>query len=321
MLGEKLRSIGAVARLTGVPVKTIRYYSDIGLLPPAEVTEAGYRLYGEEEVWRLGLIRTLRHLDFPLESIRALLSGENTVEEAISLQREAVEGRIRHLERIRALLESAAAGGPEGSLEHLHDIGEALAVEAEERTLFLAERLREAVAGDDAPEDWREEFLRRVSFRMPEELSPEQAAAWVELVVLVKDPGFVAASRRHTTGLWEALRERGIEAAWWHERHAELGERARAAIERGADPGSDEVQGIVGDYVALYARAMGERPTRGFVRRLAETVSGWLRDVDPETRRFWDLLAVLDAEGLISSQDEVNELILAGLRRRAEAGT
>lgn len=151
---------------------------------------------------------------------------------------------------------------------------------------------------------------------MPEDLEPAQAA-WVELVALVKDPGFAAASRRYTTHLWEALRERGIEAAWWHERHAEIG--TRAAIERGLGPESDEVQGIVADYVTLYARAMGERPTGGFARRLAEMVSGWVESVDPKTRRFWELLARLDVEDLISSQASVNELILESLRRRAGA--
>ncbi|MEW6635221.1 MAG: hypothetical protein AB1425_00245, partial [Actinomycetota bacterium] len=59
--------------------------------------------------------------------------------------------------------------------------------------------------------------------------------------------------------------------------------------------------------------------TGGFARRLAEMVSGWVESVDPKTRRFWELLARLDVEDLISSQASVNELILEGLRRRAGA--
>jgi DNA-binding transcriptional MerR regulator len=41
----RLHTIGEVAKLTGAPVKTIRYYSDIGLLPPAKVSDSRYRLY------------------------------------------------------------------------------------------------------------------------------------------------------------------------------------------------------------------------------------------------------------------------------------
>ena len=312
----RLHTIGEVAALTGVPVKTIRYYSDIGLLPPAEVSESRYRLYSAEEIWRLELIRTLRRLDFGIEDVRGVLSGKLSVATAISWQREALASRVRHLERIGAILERAeeSAGEDERSLKYLHDIGEALAVEAEERSRFLAEKLRAAIVGEEAPEDWREEFLRSVSFRMPEELSPEQAAAWVELVTLVKDPDFVTEHRRHTAHFWETLRERGIEPGWWHEQMTEIGDRARAAVRDGAAPESGEVQEIVDDWVALFARAMEESPTPEFARRFAGMVPGWIESVGDKSLRFWELLARLDVEDLISSQDRVNELLIAGLR-------
>jgi MerR family regulatory protein len=53
-------SIGEVARLTGLPVKTIRYYSDIGLVAASSRTDAGYRRYDEAGLARLELIRALR---------------------------------------------------------------------------------------------------------------------------------------------------------------------------------------------------------------------------------------------------------------------
>src|SRR3712207_3135893 len=179
MPGEKLRTIGEVARLCGVPVKTIRYYSDEGLLPPAEVTGSRYRLYGAAEIWRLELIRTLRGLGFGLGEVRRILSGELPAERAISWQREAVADRIRHLERLEEILERAESGAadPERSLDHLHDIGEALAVEAEDRGRFLADKLLSVVMDEDAPEDWRKEFIRSVSPKLPAEMSPEQEAA------------------------------------------------------------------------------------------------------------------------------------------------
>jgi DNA-binding transcriptional MerR regulator len=291
-------------------------------LPPAEVSDARYRLYAAEEIWRLELIRTLRRLDFGVEDVRGLLSGKVSAAAAIAWQREALASRVRHLERIGAILEQAEANAedPERSLEHLHDIGEALAVEAEERCRFLAEKLRTAIVGEGAPEDWREEFLRSVSFRMPEELSPEQAAAWVELVTLVKDPDFVAEHRRYTAHFWGALRERGIELAWWHEQMTEIGNRARAALRSGATPESVKVQEIVSDWVALFARAMEESPSPGFERRFAEMVPRWIENVGGKSWRFWELLAILDAEDHISSQERVNELLIAGLRWRVARG-
>ena len=60
--GTGLLTIGALARLTGIPVKTIRHWSDQDLLPPAARTPAGYRLYGPDAPARLEIVRSLREL-------------------------------------------------------------------------------------------------------------------------------------------------------------------------------------------------------------------------------------------------------------------
>src|SRR5436305_1349494 len=57
-----LLSIGELSSRTGLPVRTIRFYSDSGVLPPASRTDAGYRQYGTDALPRLGLVRTLRDL-------------------------------------------------------------------------------------------------------------------------------------------------------------------------------------------------------------------------------------------------------------------
>jgi hypothetical protein len=57
-----LLSIGELSARTGLPVRTIRFYSDSGVVPPAERSAGGYRLYGPDALARLGLVRTLRDL-------------------------------------------------------------------------------------------------------------------------------------------------------------------------------------------------------------------------------------------------------------------
>jgi DNA-binding transcriptional MerR regulator len=52
--------IGELSRRTGLSVKTIRYYSDEGLVTPSDRTEAGYRIYSDADLVRLDVIRTLR---------------------------------------------------------------------------------------------------------------------------------------------------------------------------------------------------------------------------------------------------------------------
>ena len=317
---EKLHTIGEVSRISGVPVKTIRYYADIGLLPPAEVSEARYRLYAAAEIWRLGLIRTLRHLDFSIEETRKVISGDVSVPRAIALQIEALDTQVRHLERVQAILRQAekTADDPERSLGHLHDIGEALEVEAQDRNRFLAEKLRAAIVTEDAPEEWRERegYLRGIGLQLPEELSSGQTVAWIELVELVSDPEFVAETRSQVAPFWETMRERDVDADRWQEQMENISNRALAAIERGEGPGSPAVQEIVKDWITLFAGLAGEKPTPEFVRGFAEEVSAWLEN--KRNRRLQELLARLNPDGEVPPYEKVNRLMLEGLRWKVE---
>ncbi len=66
-------NIGEASKASGVSVKMLRYYESIGLLPRAQRTESGYRVYRAEEVSALRFIRNARDLGFPLSEIEALL--------------------------------------------------------------------------------------------------------------------------------------------------------------------------------------------------------------------------------------------------------
>lgn len=69
--------VGELAKRTGVSVRTLHYYEEIGLLAPSQRSEAGYRLYGAADVARLQQILSLRQLGFSLEHIRdCLIRGD-----------------------------------------------------------------------------------------------------------------------------------------------------------------------------------------------------------------------------------------------------
>ena len=96
-----MKTVKEVTRLTGVSVRTLHHYDAIGLLRPAQVTEAGYRLYDEATLGRLQTILLFRELEFPLKAIKAMLDAADfdpmaALEDQIRL----LELRREHLDRL-----------------------------------------------------------------------------------------------------------------------------------------------------------------------------------------------------------------------------
>ncbi|MFN2540318.1 MAG: MerR family transcriptional regulator [Mycobacteriales bacterium] len=69
-----LLQIGDVAEQTGLSLRTVRHYEDVGLLPPAERSPGGFRLYDEQTVQRLLVIKQMKPLEFTLEQMKELLN-------------------------------------------------------------------------------------------------------------------------------------------------------------------------------------------------------------------------------------------------------
>lgn len=104
-------TVSEVAKAAGVSVRTLHYYDTIGLLPPKRVTEAGYRLYGEDELMRLERIMFYRELDFPLEEIAALMEAEGGDDGfALTRQRELLRLKRDRLDRVIALIDRRMKG-------------------------------------------------------------------------------------------------------------------------------------------------------------------------------------------------------------------
>ena len=98
-----MKTVTEVSRVTGISVRTLHHYDAIGLLRPTAVTEAGYRLYGEEALGRLQTILLFRQLQFPLKQIKEILDSPNfDPQEALAQQIELLELQKEHLEGLIA---------------------------------------------------------------------------------------------------------------------------------------------------------------------------------------------------------------------------
>ena len=67
--------INDVAKLTGITVRTLHYYDEIGLLKPSKITDAGYRIYDEKNLETLQQILLFREMNFPLSEIKEIISN------------------------------------------------------------------------------------------------------------------------------------------------------------------------------------------------------------------------------------------------------
>ncbi|MBV7697444.1 MerR family transcriptional regulator [Streptomyces sp. TRM70350] len=72
-MGERQMQIGEVAERTGLSLRTIRHYEEVGLVIPSARSKGGFRLYTDSDVERLMVIRRMKPLDFSLEEMRDLL--------------------------------------------------------------------------------------------------------------------------------------------------------------------------------------------------------------------------------------------------------
>lgn len=111
-MSEMALKIGEVARMAGVPAKTLRYYEEFGLISPARQEESGYRVYGWRELEQIEFVRRAKLMGLSLEQIRSLVelaeNGEPSgvlphLEELLDRKLEETE---RELEELRALRES-----------------------------------------------------------------------------------------------------------------------------------------------------------------------------------------------------------------------
>ena len=106
---DKLK-VGELARRTGLTVRTLHHWDELGLLTPGERTAAGYRLYGAPELERLQQVLSLRRLGMPLGEIATILRRrEMTPQRILSLQLSRLREESRSLQRLIARLQRLIA--------------------------------------------------------------------------------------------------------------------------------------------------------------------------------------------------------------------
>ncbi|MFF7852056.1 MerR family transcriptional regulator [Streptomyces sp. NPDC007910] len=287
MDGDALYSIGELARRTGLTVKTIRFYSDRGIVAPTDRSPAGYRLYDVDAVARLDLVRTLRELGLDLPTVRKVVDRELSLPGVAAAHAEALAVQIRVLRLRRAVLMAVADRGstPE-EMELMHRLAQ---LSEDERRRLTGDFLDAVFGGLDAAPGFAG-VMRSMTPELPGSPEGEQVRAWVELAEMSLDPSFRAAMRRTVEGQ-AAEQARGGATGPRRDIAVAVRDQAGPALAAGIDPASPRADPIVAAFTAHYARLLGRPDDAELRSRLAtrlESVN------DPRRERYLRLLAVVN---------------------------
>jgi DNA-binding transcriptional MerR regulator len=199
--GDAEWKVGKLARRTGISVRALRYYDEIGLLSPSRRTEGGHRLYTAGDVARLQQIRSLSDLGFTLRAIGEYLEGsEVPLERVIQLHlrrlKEKIELQRRLCERLERVAARLGSGEEVSSEDFIETVMEVIEMSerldkyyTSEQLEYLEERRREV--GEErireAEAEWAE-LMERVRAEMEAGTDPSEegvqvlAARWMRLI-------------------------------------------------------------------------------------------------------------------------------------------
>jgi len=219
------KTVGAVATLTGVSVRTLHHYDHVGLVVPSVRTPAGYRGYTDADIERLHLVLVYRAVGLPLDEIRTLLDDETAdVVEHLRRQRELLLQEAERLEHTIKAVEE---------LMNAHRDGIQLTAE-EQVEIFGTTAFNEEYAAE-AEQRWGDTDAWKQSQQRVSRLSKQD---WID--IKAEGDALLAA-------LADAKRN-GVQAG--SAEADELAARHRASIERFYDCGDEMHRGLAEMYVA-----------------------------------------------------------------------
>ena len=106
-----MKTVKEISKITGISIRTLRYYDEIGLLKPSRVTEAGYRLYDDQELEKLQEILFYKELEIPLSDIKKIMENpEYDKQKALAVQKSLLEQKRNRLNGIIELIDDVMKG-------------------------------------------------------------------------------------------------------------------------------------------------------------------------------------------------------------------
>ena len=226
-----MRTVKEVSELTGISVRTLHYYDEIGLLKPSQCTEAGYRLYDDKAMERLKQILFFREFDMPLKEIHRILQDPDLDRNQIlGMQKAMLMKKRDRLDRLIRSIDRMLKGEQDMDFEvfgkeELEELYRAM-------TANMTEEQKKVICGKyGSMEAYRESFLK--------DAGSEQAQKNFQKVVEWygdKDSAMEAGTNSNNPEIFSAYQNRMEQIM------------KRLAQKKGTDVSSFEVKSLMGEY-------------------------------------------------------------------------
>lgn len=249
-----MRTVKELSELTGVSARTLHYYDEIGLLPPTDKSEAGYRLYDEKALEALQQILFFREFLIPLKEIKTIM--ENPAldrNQILQMQRKMLVSKKARMERLIASIDDVLKG------ENPMDFTVFNKTEIEElfQTMLdhMPENMRKTAINEfGSLEEWKKHYIETVS-------SEDMQKRYAKVVEWYggKDAFLSAAEHPISKEVAESYKKR------------EDAIRKRLMGKYGCDPNSFEVKEIIGEYGFVMKQLCQIKDEKGLMLSMARS--------------------------------------------------
>lgn len=249
-----MRTVKEVSELTGISARTLHYYDEIGLFPPTDKSEAGYRLYDDKALENLQQILFFREFDIPLKEIKAVMETTSLDRNRIlQMQREMLVSKKERMERLIASMDDILKG------DNRMDFTVFTKTEIEKmfKVMFdsMPEEMRQtAIVEFGSVEQWKKRYIEVVS-------SEDMQKRYAKVVEWYggKDTYFSTLESPISKDVAESCKKR------------EDAIRQKLVGKRGCDLNSFEVKEIIGEYGFVMKQIYQMKEEKGLMLAVAQS--------------------------------------------------
>lgn len=249
-----MMTVKEISELTGISARTLHYYDEIGLLPPTDKSEAGYRLYDDQALEALQQILFFREFDIPLKEIKTIMETPSLDRNRVlRMQREMLAAKKERMERLIASVDNLLRGDKKMDFT----VFSKTEIEKMFQLMFnsMPEEMRQTAIDEfGGAEQWKKHYIEVIS-------SEDMQKRYAKVVE------WYGGKDAYLSTLENPISKEVIES--FQKREAAI--RLKLAGKRGCDLHSFDVKAIIGEYGFVMKQLCQMKEEKGLMLTVAKS--------------------------------------------------